>query len=132
MTSSIAEAPDRTEVTKPAPSCVLGFTAPIEGGKTTLSQALSERLKVPRVSFGGYLRRVAQERRLPVTREALQALGEEMVRQDVQAFCREVLNEQPWRAGVPLLVDGVRHEEVLEALRDLLSPAPEYLIYINV
>lgn len=43
----------------PRPTAVFGFTAPIEGGKTTLSQAVAARLDLPRVSFGGYLRRAA-------------------------------------------------------------------------
>jgi hypothetical protein len=67
-----------------------------------------------------------------VTREALQELGDELVRRDIRGFCEDVLKENPWRSGVPLVIDGVRHLEVLRELHELLAPAPEYLIYINV
>lgn len=114
------------------PSAILGFAAPIEGGKTTISTLVAERLHAPRVSFGGYLRRLAQEKGLEVTRETLQDLGNKLVSEDVRTFCVDVLKQQPWRPGVPLVVDGVRHVEVLAALEEILAPAPEYLIYINV
>lgn len=114
------------------PSTVLGFAAPIEAGKTTLSLAVADRLKAPRVSFGEYLRWLAGERNMPVTREVLQDLGNELVSHDVRGFCEGVLRRQPWRPGVPLVIDGVRHLEVLKALADILAPAPEYLIYIKV
>jgi hypothetical protein len=78
------------------------------------------------------LRKLAQQKGKPVTREYLQELGDELVRTDVRAFCEEVLKEQPLQPGVPLVIDGVRHLEVLHELRDLLAPAPEYLFYINV
>ncbi len=67
-----------------------------------------------------------------MTRETLQDLGDELVRSDVRAFCLDVLKQQPWSPGVPLIIDGVRHVEVLVALGEILSPAPEYLVYINV
>jgi hypothetical protein len=114
------------------PSSVLGFAAPIEAGKTTLSIAVADRLRAPRVSFGEYLRWLAGERNLPVTREVLQDLGDQLVKRDVHDFCRGVLQRQPWRPGVPLVIDGVRHLEVLEALAEILAPAPGYLIYIKV
>lgn len=117
---------------KAPPSAVLGFAAPIEAGKTTVSTFVAERLSAPWVSFGGYLRRLAQEKGREVTRETLQDLGDELVRTDVRAFCLNVLKQQPWRPGVPLVIDGVRHLEVFNALGEILAPAAEYLIYINV
>jgi cytidylate kinase len=117
---------------KAPPSTVLSFAAPIEGGKTTVSIGVATRLGAPRVSFGGYLRRLAQEKGLEVTREVLQDLGNDRVRQDVRAFCEDVLEQQPWQPGRPLVVDGVRHVEVLDALAEILAPAEGYLIYIKV
>jgi dephospho-CoA kinase len=115
-----------------APSAVLGFAAPIEAGKTTVSTAVADLLNAPRVSFGGFLRRVANEKGLEITREVLQDLGDKMVRDDVKAFCEAVLMQQPWRPGVPLVIDGVRHLEVLNTLGEILAPAAPYLIYIKV
>lgn len=114
------------------PSMVLGFAAPIEAGKTTLSIAVADKLNAPRVSFGGYLRWLAEQQHRKITREVLQDLGDKLVSQDVHSFCEDVLKQQPWRAGVPLVIDGVRHVEVLAALGKILSPAPVYLIFIKV
>jgi hypothetical protein len=93
---------------------------------------VAERLNAPRVSFGGYLRKLATSKGLDVTREVLQDLGDELIRKDVRAFCREVLQEQPWRPGVPLIIDGVRHLEVLSAIKEILAPAAGYLIFIKI
>jgi adenylate kinase family enzyme len=114
------------------PSAVLSFAAPIEAGKTTVSTRVATHLAAPRVSFGGYLRRVAHQRGLEITRETLQDLGDELVSDDVRGFCEEVLKEEPWQEGRPLIVDGVRHVEVLDTLRDIVAPAEAYLIYIQV
>lgn len=114
------------------PSAVLSFAAPIEAGKTTVSTRVAQRLSASRVSFGEYLRTVARTRGLTVTREILQELGEGFVSRDVRSFCEDVLEQQPWEPGRPLVIDGVRHVEVLDTLRELLAPAKSYLIYINV
>jgi len=132
MTSSATKQPETGEVRKARPSAVLSFAAPIEAGKTTISTSVATRLDAPRVSFGGYLRRIAQENGLEVTRENLQDLGDQLVSRDVRAFCEEVLKQQPWQPGRPLIIDGVRHVEVLDVLSEILAPAEGYLIYINV
>jgi adenylate kinase family enzyme len=132
MNSNATLEPAGTTGHKAAPSAVLGFAAPIEAGKTTISTAVAEQLNAPRVSFGGYLRKLAKSKGLEITREVLQDLGDELVRRDVHAFCREVLGQQPSRPGVPLVIDGVRHLEVLSALGTILAPAAAYLIFIKV
>lgn len=114
------------------PTVVLCFAAPIEAGKTQISTAVAERLNAPRVSFGDYLRGVARALGTELTREALQVLGEEMVTRNVRSFCQKVLGQQPWEPGKPLIIDGVRHLEELDALGDMLAPARLWLIYINV
>jgi adenylate kinase family enzyme len=115
-----------------APSAVLSFAAPIKAGKTTISTRVAISLSAPRVSFGDYLRNVARELGLEPTREALQNLGDQLVTRNVRGFCKDVLEQQPWEVGKPLIIDGVRHIEVLDTLARLLSPARGYLIYINV
>ena len=114
------------------PSAVLGFAAPIEAGKTTISQLVAKLLGAPRVSFGEYLKGIAIDQGLEVTRETLQDLGDQLVRKDVSAFCENVLQSVPWAVGKPLIVDGVRHAEALDAISSLLAPASVYLVYIEV
>src|SRR5262245_37743225 len=116
MEPNAQERQDAGKSQKAAPSAVLSFAAPIEAGKTTVSTRVAELLIAPRVSFGEYLRGLARERGLEMTREVLQDLGEQLVRKDVRGFCEDVLKQQPWEPGRPLIIDGVRHIEVLEAL----------------
>jgi dephospho-CoA kinase len=117
---------------KAPPSAVLSFAAPIEAGKTTVSTKVAEHLGAPRVSFGEYLRGVAHARGLEMTREVLQNLGDQLVTSNFRGFCEDVLEQHPWQPGKPLIIDGVRHVEVLDALAEILAPARGYLIYINV
>ncbi len=135
MNSHATMRPEGREVGKgrrDPPSAVLGFAAPIEAGKTTVSTRVAVHLDAPRVSFGEYLRGVARERGLELTREVLQNLGDQLVTRDVRGFCEDVLEQYPWQPGKPLIIDGVRHVEVLDSLTEILSPARVYLIYINV
>ena len=114
------------------PSAVLCFASPFRGGKTTISSEVAVRLGAPWVSFGDYLRREARERGLEVTREALQALGGLLLALDARKFCEDVLGQQPPEPGRPLIVDGVRHLEVLDHIRGLFDPAPVSLVYIDI
>jgi len=128
----IENQPQLVKACSAPPSAVVSFAAPIEAGKTTLSTRLGLQLGAPRVSFGDYLRELARKSVKEVTREVLQELGDRLVNQDVGAFCEEVLKQQPWQPRRPLIIDGVRHVEVLDALVGILAPAKVYLIFINV
>jgi dephospho-CoA kinase len=138
MNSNVTLQPDTKENQetgkgrKAPPSAVLSFAAPIEAGKTTVSTCVAKCLGAPRVSFGEYLRGVARKQGMELTREVLQNLGDQLVTRNVRSFCEDVLEQQPWEPGKPLIIDGVRHIEVLNTLDEILSPARRYLIYINV
>ena len=132
MRPDAQEGRDAGNSRKAPPSAVLSFAAPIEAGKTTVSTRVAVRLVAPRVSFGDYLRGLVRDRGLEMTREVLQDLGDKLVRHDVRRFCEDVLKQQPWEPGKPLIIDGVRHVEVLDSLGEILSPAKSYLIYVNV
>lgn len=111
-------------------AAVIGFAARMEAGKSAVSKRVAEKLSVPRVSFGDYVRKVALDRGLPETRETLQDLGQELVRLDLRGFCTQVINQSSWRPGMSLVIDGVRHCEVLHTLREIVSPTPFRLVYL--
>lgn len=60
----------------------------------------------------------------------LQELGEALLGQDLDGFCRAVLAQADRTLGDGLVLDGVRHVAVLDALRRLLGPSPVRLIYL--
>jgi dephospho-CoA kinase len=110
---------------------VLAFSGAIASGKTSVSTTVARLLGCPRVSFGEQVRRVAEEQGLPASREQLQALGESLVREQPGDFCRAVLRQADWRPETGLVIDGVRHSEILDELRALVRPCELRLVFIN-
>lgn len=112
----------------------LGFAGRIASGKSTVSGRVAERLGVLRVSFRHYLETVAARRGISdVTREVLQDLGEEEIRaHGFKDFCLAVLNQAHWHPGQAVVIDGIRHVEAANALREIVAPAEFHLIYINI
>lgn len=112
---------------------VLAFAGAIASGKTTLSREVASTLGWSRVSFGDAVRQEAMRRGLDTLgREVLQSLGDELIAQGWEPFCRRVLTQAMWEAGQPLVVDGIRHVEALDMLRRLVSPLRVRLVFVGV
>jgi dephospho-CoA kinase len=109
--------------------CVAGG---IGSGKTELSKALVARLGWRRAAFGDFVRSVARARALGDGREVLQQLGEALLKQDAEGFCRSVLADTKWKQGEALVLEGIRHAEVLELIRRIVAPTPVTFIYLSV
>ena len=110
---------------------ILAFSGEMGSGKTRLSYALAEEIAYPKIGFGEYLRHIAKNEQREATREYLQELGEILVTTDPVGFTRDVLKFADWKQGEPLIVDGMRHIEVLSALHSEVSPSPLHLIYVD-
>lgn len=111
---------------------VLSFAGSIASGKSTLSIEVASSLGWQRVSFGDYVRTVAQRQGLGESREVLQAVGATLVNQGMEQFCRAVLAQVNWQPRQPLVVDGIRHAEVVSALRRLVAPSKLLLVFVAV
>ncbi|MBN8564808.1 MAG: dephospho-CoA kinase [Leptolyngbya sp. UWPOB_LEPTO1] len=114
---------------KPA---VLALSGSIASGKSTLSRELAQSFQWSYVSFGDYVRSVARNQGLAESRESLQLIGTELLQRDTGKFCRAVLAQAQWQAGQPIIVDGIRHVEVLDCLRQIVAPIDLYLIFASV
>ena len=108
---------------------VLAFSGKIGSGKTSISKAVAAYLKWPRVSFGDYVRLIANQRQLSHERKDLQRLGEELLSTDIDSFCQAVLAQADRPEG-NLIIDGVRHELVIKVLRGLVRPS--LLIHVHI
>ncbi|MCI0489030.1 MAG: AAA family ATPase [Blastocatellia bacterium] len=114
-------------------SIVIGFVSEIAGGKSSLSARFAEEMGWPYVSFGDYVRWVARQRGLDDSEgEILRQIGESLIEQDYEGFCKAVLSQASWRPGEPLVIDGIDHLRVKQALEKLVAPSEFILTYISV
>ncbi len=111
---------------------VLGFAGSIASGKSTLSIAVASALGWQRVSCGDYVRTVAQNHGLGDSREVLQAVGASLINQGREQFCKAILAQINWEPGQPLIVDGIRHAEIVPIMRQIVAPWNFRLVYLVV
>ena len=111
---------------------VVAFCGGVGSGKTTLSKEVASGLECRYVGFGDWVRSVALGRRLTVSREALQELGASLIAElGLDGFCRSALAYGGWACGESVVIDGVRHVEILETLRRLLAPSRVNLVFVQ-
>lgn len=108
---------------------VVALSGKVGSGKSSVSAAVASALGWQRVSFGEYVRGVAQAQQLDDSRLTLQNLGEELLAADARAFCANVLAQAATQSA-SLVVDGVRHEQVVALLRELVAPRP--LVHVHL
>lgn len=111
---------------------VVAFAGRIGSGKTTITSAVARTLGWPRASFGDYVRSVARQQQLKETRQNLQNLGTHLLRQDAHGFCASVLSSCGWKPPADLLIDGLRHVETIDLIRQLVTPAILKIVFITV
>ena len=110
----------------------LAFSGGIASGKTAVSSAVAAELAWPRMAFGDYVEQVAGELNLAQTRDVLQELGAALIdEQGWEDFCRSALARTEWQPGESIVIDGVRHREVVETLRKLVAPSRLLLVLIT-
>ncbi len=110
---------------------IIAFAGQRGSGKTTISEGVAKVLNWPRASFGEYLRAAAKRQGLGEATENLQELGATLA-EEPDRFCDAVLTFSKWEAGEPLIVEGVRHESILESLRRKVAPLEVRLVYLDI
>jgi uncharacterized protein YprB with RNaseH-like and TPR domain/predicted nuclease with RNAse H fold/dephospho-CoA kinase len=99
---------------------VVGLSGPISSGKTTAGKYL-ESLGFAYGRYSQVLRSILQERAIPVTRESLQEIGEEVYEGLGQRWLgSELLKRLPERGD--LVIDGLRHPEDHSFLAEKFGP----------
>jgi dephospho-CoA kinase len=108
---------------------IIVLASRIGGGKSTLAHALSKLSGFPIFSFGQYVKETALTRNIALSREALQNLGEHLVTDDPESFTKGALSGVDFSAG--LIIDGLRHQTVLEQIRSLAEQVPVVLVFVQ-
>ena len=116
---------------------VLALSGAIGAGKSTLSANLAEALGADMVSFGREVRRYAEEGEQGSSKDRaiLQQLGQALVLSDLKGFVTRVLRQEPRQLEadsrrLPLVVEGIRHVEVLMELRRQIEGRHVHLLHI--
>ena len=123
---------DRNLLLRALEPLVLVFCGQIGSGKSTLSSEVARALGWSYASFGGFIRSIAHSQGLDETREVLQELGAALVERSTDDFCRTLLAHYNWRSGEPLVIDGLRHKEVADALRHFVAPLDIRIVLLEV
>ena len=110
---------------------IVAFAGRIGAGKSSVAKALADHLGWKLASFGAYVRTVASSRGLSLSRETLQAIGEELEAADATALCRAVLDAASWKPEEPLVIEGIRHVRVLEILKTIVVPHHLVFVYLE-
>ena len=111
---------------------IIGLSGKIGSGKTTIGRALAKELNFRYASFGDYVRHLLRAQGGdPDCREQLQDLGASLVRRDHLEFCKGFLSFASYEDGNDLVIDGIRHVKILNAIRELLPTSKILLLYLE-
>lgn len=113
-------------------SLLLCFSGQIGSGKSSVSAVVADALGWRRTGFGDYLRsEIARCGGDPDDRKALQDLGQARVEADAVAFCRDVLAAGGCQPGDDYVIDGIRHVNVFEILKQIGLPSDSKLLFLS-
>lgn len=114
-------------------SLVACFSGRIGSGKTSVSRAVAEALGAAWTGFGDFVRATATARSLDASsREVLQDLGAQLIREHGSAWlCEQVIARAGWDGLQPLVIDGVRHVDVLDEIARQLAAHRTVLIHLD-
>jgi hypothetical protein len=111
---------------------VVTLSGAIGSRRSDLAIKLADRLGWPRVKFSDYIKAMIRaDGGDPENRTQLQSYGQKLVQNRLDEFVDGVLAmAQGWQRGDDLVVDGLRHVEVLLALKQKVVPST--VLYVNV
>lgn len=110
---------------------IFAICGPIGSGKSSVSKQFAARIGATWNSFGSTTREIAKERGLPSTRQALQALGADLVANEQSKFCGRVLGAALRETDKPGVIDGLRHARILSCVRKIVDPRHVAVIYVD-
>jgi dephospho-CoA kinase len=113
-------------------SHVLAFSGLPGSGKTTISKALAADIGWKYLSFGEYVARLAGVSPSDgSSRTVLQDIGQDSVRRSPASFVRGFLANLPPSGEQRLVLDGLRHREVLAEIRTQTGATWVAVIYVS-
>ncbi len=113
-------------------SQVICFSGRIGSGKTSVSRAVGSALGAAWTGFGDFVRAIAAEQGFDATsRDVLQELGAKLIDEHGNPWlCAQVIARAEWDRKRALVIDGVRHEEVLDEIIKQVAGHPTMLVHL--
>lgn len=106
--------------------CIAGKAG---SGKTSVARELSAKMNCRYVTISNYLR--AKSGKTDVSREELQAIGNECIESGWGTFVHDFLKFINWDERSTLIIDGVRHVLFMDMLRIELYPVRPICVYLD-
>jgi AbrB family looped-hinge helix DNA binding protein len=111
---------------------IAAFAGSAGSGKSTIAGRVASILRWPHTSFGDHVRNIATQRGLAGTRDELQEIGANTIEErGPRGFCEDVISASQWRSGSSLIIDGLRHKQIYEALKEILRPIEVIVIFVE-
>lgn len=108
---------------------VVGFAGRAGSNRSTVAKTCSEMANVPMASFGDFCELATTMFLNTEDRSAQQLVGEALVKRP-NDFAAALLRSVDYQPGGALIVDGVRHVEIVDALKRLVVPAEMNLVFV--
>jgi dephospho-CoA kinase len=97
---------------------IISISGRICSGKSFVANLLSEQFNIPVASFSHYLKDYCLKNKINIDRNTLQELGEKLVKENPSQFLKDTIDHFIGD-GNTIIVEGVRHKSIFEALTDL-------------
>ena len=111
---------------------VVGLAGQMGAGKSSVARALGASLGWTVGSFGDYVREVAAASGLELNRDNLQQVGAELIESlSAEEFIARVVSKSGWDRASGLVIEGIRHPHIAEALPRFFRPRPYALVYLS-
>lgn len=112
-------------------SNIIGIAGQTGSGKTTLASDLCINLNGVLVSFGSFVKAEAKRRGMTGSYTVLQQLGEDLIKElGTEEFVYQVLNSVSPGNSPFLIIDGIRHVEILKVIKPLSIKF--FFIYLEI
>ena len=109
---------------------VFAVAGQIGSGKTSVARILKDFTLGSMVSFSRVISDLASAQGMTPSRDILQTIGANIVKESPEQFCKAVLHQARWSGG-DLVIDGLRHPSIASTLRSLVSPVGLWIIYVE-
>jgi len=106
------------------------FSGLICSGKTTLADHYCAQYQWDKISFGSYIKNIAEKRQVSLSRHNLQQIGYEIFKNtDPHDFLRQVINFNKPVSHIHIY-DSIRHLDILSEVREYYEDT--VVFYLNV